>query len=223
MPENPDQSAPETEITEWENFPTEPGELHLGTVDPDPGAVRVGSNDGFFLDIGSVYRELHTLNLVMAGTTMVRINADGTVEFGDNYEPDLAARTFWRALATFPARDYFRSEKGLVEAALHDPKVTWEIIKRTHENPILGPWERIEDFDGPIYVRYEVSGKRAVTVHHSRWICPQEGRLCESDEEARAEADAYFREEGYTLIDPEEKELDLAKMGKSERLKKRSV
>ena len=38
------------------------------------------------------------------GEVLVRVHYDGTLEYGPGYEPDVAARTFWEAIAAHVPR-----------------------------------------------------------------------------------------------------------------------
>ena len=70
-------------------------------------------SDGLFPDVGSpsgmagddalnfIQLDEHdprSISIVFDGKTLVTIHADGTLTYGEDYEPDKAARIFWEAL-----------------------------------------------------------------------------------------------------------------------------
>lgn len=52
---------------------------------------------------------------------MVNILRDGTIEFGENYTPDEAARIFWQCIGDWPAKAH-AAEVAALRAALAKDK-----------------------------------------------------------------------------------------------------
>jgi hypothetical protein len=77
-----------------------------------------------------------------SGAPLVSVKTDGTIEYGPNYKPDLAARTFWTAMSNnFPPLRLVGSSQILVQVLMTPDNL--QIAKDWREclNRALNCWE----------------------------------------------------------------------------------
>lgn len=84
------------------NWPVHGGGIRCGCADPTPsiGIVSPVDMEGVTITAAKVQDSVISIS-ASNGRPLVAIRRDGRLEFGDDYQPDAAARLFWEAVQRF--------------------------------------------------------------------------------------------------------------------------